>query len=97
MANEQERGKGQDLVISVYNEDNGLSEDLHAGRGTPVSTLIERMYEKFRLERQPDDRLRCEGTGEDVFAYAGTHLGDYLQVGHCPNLQWLFAGGTGGA
>jgi hypothetical protein len=97
MISGKEQDKGQDLLVSVYNEDNGLSEDLRAGRGTPVSTVIERMYEKFRLERQPDDRLRCEGTGEDVFAYAGMHLGDYLEAGHCPDLRWTFAGGTGGA
>ena len=97
MADKRERGERQDLVITVYNEDNGVPEDLRAGPGTPVSTLVTRMYEKFRIERQPDDRLRCEGTGEDVFAHAGVHLRDYLEAGHCPDLRWTFAGGTGGA
>jgi hypothetical protein len=97
MISGKEKDKGQDFVVSVYNEDNGLSEDLRAGRGTPVSTVIRRMYEKFRLERQPDDRVRCESTGEDVLTHAGMSLGEYLEAGHCPDLRWTFAGGTGGA
>ena len=91
------KDKGQGLSVSVYNEDNGLSEDLRAGRGTPIRTVIERMYEKFRLDRQPDDRLRCESTGEDVLAHTDMSLGEYLEAGHCPDLRWTFAGGTGGA
>ncbi len=89
--------KGQDLVVSIHNEDDGLDQKVHAGRGTPVSAVIRRMYQAFRLERQPDDRLRCESTGEDVLAHADMSLGEYLEAGHCPDRRWTFAGGTGGA
>ena len=89
--------KGQSIVIHVVNEDNGDQFDLHAGKGTPVGTLIERIYEKIKVTRQSDDRLRCEGSGEDVFPSVNLHLGDYLESGHCAGLVWLFAGGTGGA
>ena len=97
-----EKGKGpkdpgQSITITVVNEDNGREFELNAGKGTPVSTLIERAYEKLGVTRQGDDRLRCEKTNEDVFPFASIQLGQYLDAGHCPTREWLFAGGTGGA
>src|SRR4051812_386650 len=88
---------GQSITIKVVNEDNGREFDLHAGPGTPIHALIDQMYEKLGVSRQGDDRLRCESTGEDVFSQANLHLKDYLDAGHCKDLTWLFAAGTGGA
>jgi len=93
-------GQG-DVTIKVVDEDNGKDISIQGGQGTPIGTFIENMYEKlkerFGVQRQPDDRLRCESNGEDVFQFAGLHIRDYLAAGHCGDLVWLFAGGTGGA
>jgi hypothetical protein len=87
--------KGQ-FEVQIHNEENGENETITAGRGEPVRVIIEKMYRAFGLERQEGDRLRCKGSGEDVFAHADEHLGDY-QAKHCPKLSWLFVGDTGGA
>lgn len=92
MSNEQ---KGKDLVVKVHNEDSGDVIELSAGPGTPVRTLIDRLYDKFGLTSQTGDRLRCEG-GSDVAPHADMHLGDYAAQ-HCSELVWLFAGAQGGA
>jgi hypothetical protein len=85
----------RDLTVTIHNEDNGEVATVHAGPGTPVRTIVERMYREFNLEQQPGDRLQCEG-GDDVFAHLDEHLGDYAEK-HCPKLVWLFAGDQGGA
>lgn len=82
------------LTVTVHNEDNGRSLPLPAGPGTPVATLIERMYNQWKLNRRPTDRLRCETTGESVFGHEDEKLGDFTQ--RC-GLVWLFAGEHGGA
>lgn len=84
-------------TVTVVNEDNGDEFTLSAGAGTPLSVLVGRMYKRLGVERKPDDRLRCESGGGDVFAFAQLTLGQYVEAGHCPCLVWLFAGGTGGA
>ena len=85
------------LVVTIINEENGRHIGFRAGKKTYIESLIKRMYIRFKVERQQDDRLRCEGNGEDVFAFSSLRLGEYLDKEHCPNLVWLFAGGTGGA
>jgi len=84
-------------IVHVVNEDNGEEIDLPAPRRVPIERLISVIYEKFNLQFQPDDRLRCEQGGEDVFQFAQLTLGEYLDAGHCKCLVWLFASGTGGA
>lgn len=88
-------------TIKVVNEDNGKDLSLNGGEGTPIKALIDQMYEKlkqkFGVMRQSDDRLRCESTGVDVFQFSELHLRAYLAASRCPDLVWLFAGGTGGA
>src|SRR5437870_3896366 len=89
---------GQNITIAVHNEDNGSNYEFNAGPGTPISAIITRLYsEKLRRERQNDDRLRCELSGEDVFAFTALHLRDYFEQGHCRDGKWVFVGGTGGA
>lgn len=92
-----EERKRHALVVTIVNEDNGRRIGFRSTKKTLISRLIERMYHRFKVERQTDDRLRCEGNGEDVFAFANLRLGEYLDQGHCRELVWLFAGGTGGA
>lgn len=94
-------GDQGEVTIKIVDEDNGKEISIQGGQGTPIGTLVERVYEKlkerFGVQRQPDDRLRCESNGEDVYQFAGLHLRDYLAGGHCAGLVWLFARGTGGA
>jgi hypothetical protein len=87
----------QDLTVVVHDEDAGGDPfEVHAGQGTPVSTVIERFYEKLGNGRQEGDRLYCLASGQDVFPHAGEHLGDYRDA-HCTGLEWGFARATGGA
>lgn len=85
------------ITVHVVNEDNGEEIDLPATRRVRIERLISVIYDKFHVQRQPDDRLRCEQGGEDVFQFAQLTLGEYLDAGHCKCLVWLFASGTGGA
>jgi Multiubiquitin len=85
------------LLVQVHNEDNGADIKLPAVRRTKLEALLALMYEELKVPKQPDDRLRCETGGEDVFQFANLTLGDYVDAGHCQCLVWLFAGGTGGA
>lgn len=86
----------RELLVTVHNEDNGLPVEIHAEPESLVSTVIAKMYEKFNLTRKPNDRLRCESTGADVFAYANDRLSAYEHT-RCRDLVWLFAGDQGGA
>jgi hypothetical protein len=47
-------------------------------------------------ERRPDDRLRCDAGGGDVFAHEAEHIEEYARR-NCSELKWTFVGGTGGA
>jgi hypothetical protein len=84
-------------TITVFNEDNGRPIELHAHGRDKLSALFEEMYTKLGVSRKPDDRLRCEEGGGDVFPFAELKLNQYVEAGHCKCLVWLFAGGTGGA
>jgi hypothetical protein len=94
-----EGNEGKSITLEVVNEDTGKEIELHGGKGTPLQTIVDEMYAKMKVTPKGDDRLRCEGSGEDVFAYAkqGMKLGEYFDSGHCPDHVWLFAAGTGGA
>ena len=85
------------LKITIVNEDNGDDLKLNERPETPLSNIFEEMYKKLRVQRQNDDRLRCEEGDSDVFQFAHLTLGEYAAAGHCKGLVWLFAGGTGGA
>jgi hypothetical protein len=84
-------------VVTIVNEDDGQEFNLNARLADTVETTIRKVYEKLRVHRQTDDRLRCEDGGEDVFGFGQLTLKQYLTGGHCRCLVWLFAGGTGGA
>jgi hypothetical protein len=83
--------------VEIVNENNGDEFRLEAYKHTKIETIIGEMYTRLGVPRRPDDRLRCEKTGEDVFGFAQLTLGKYLEEGHCHCLVWCFVGGTGGA
>lgn len=84
--------------VTVHNEDDGDTYRLNGKRDDTLASVAADLYgKKLRRDRQPDDRLRCESNGEDVFQFEGLTFESYLDAGHCPDLEWLFAGGTGGA
>jgi hypothetical protein len=85
------------VTLRVVNEDNGHEIQLEGYPQTKVESIIEDMYRELKVSRQPDDRLRCDDTGADVFGFGQLTLEEYLEAGHCRCLVWLFAGGTGGA
>ena len=97
---EKDQGSGADLTVRVENLDNGRTESFNAGPGTPVSTIIGRLYNSPKLgtgAQKPGDRLVCKGSGEDVFQFQSLHLRDYQQKANCADLVWSFSGPTGGA
>lgn len=90
-------GHGPRRVVTVANKDNAETIRLRVPVTEIIESVIEAMYEEFRIERSADDRLTCRGNGEDVFQYGARTLAQYLDEGQCPNLHWVFVGGTGGA
>lgn len=87
---------GRTLEVTVHNEDNGAVAKIVGKPGALVQAVVDEMYSEFRLERQADDRLRCEGDGGDVFSHENEHLEAYAKR-FCSTLVWLFVGGQGGA
>jgi hypothetical protein len=87
------------ITVTVHNEDNGDVYELHGGQGEPLENLVKQLYDvHLKTTRKPGDRLRCESSGQDVFAYAdeGMTVGTYFAT-HCTDRTWLFAAETGGA
>jgi hypothetical protein len=85
------------MTITIVNEDNGHEFKLHGCRRDTVAYMIDEMYKKIGVPHRPDDRLRCENGGGDVFVFSSLTLVQYVEAAHCKCLIWLFAGGTGGA
>lgn len=85
------------LTIRVYNEDaGGPPFAVDGGPGERVSKMVAAVYVKLGLEPQPQDRLTCIATGEDVRQFGDLHLREYAS-GKCSDLEWTFARDTGGA
>jgi hypothetical protein len=90
--------KDKELRIKIHNEDDGENAHFDAKPHDKLDSVIDRFYsDDLGRERRQDDRLRCRKGGEDVFGFAEQTFKQYLAEGHCPELHWLFAGGTGGA
>jgi|SRR5579864_3416288 len=85
------------IIIKVFNEDDGHEIAIDGRPQQTVGQIIDEMYAKLGVQRRPDDRLRCEEGGADVYPFASLTLRQYVKEGHCRCLTWLFAGGTGGA
>ena len=90
-------GHDHDLVVTIHDEDaGGQPVKVEAEPASTVGHVIEQMYLKFKTQHQDGDRLRCEETGQDVFAHSAEHLEAYARHS-CAKLEWLFARKTGGA
>jgi hypothetical protein len=87
----------QPMTIIVHNEDTGGKPIQLSGQSTDtVQTFIDRLYEALRTAHKPDDRLRCGGSGVNVFSFATLAMADF-QRQQCAAHEWVFAGATGGA
>lgn len=84
------------VAINVHNEDSGNVIHLKGTESDSVQSFIDKLYAELRTQRKPDDRLRCESGGQDVFQYSNLSIEAYLRQ-HCSAHVWLFASGTGGA
>lgn len=89
--------RGHRRMVTVANKDNAETLRLRVPVTATIDSVIEAMYEQFRITRGADDRLTCRGNGEDVYQYASRTLAQYLDEGTCHSLHWVFVGGTGGA
>lgn len=86
------------VEITVIHEDSGRDTkvEIEAAEKVTVETVIDRAYKKLHQERQVGDRLRCECSGESVFAHSTETIEQFLREQEgCTT--WLFAGPTGGA
>lgn len=93
----EDRSHEHTRVVTVDNKDTEDTIRLHRQVTDLVEAVITAMYEEFRRSRDPEDRLTCRHNGQDVFQFASLTLEEYLRQGHCQDLHWAFAGGTGGA
>jgi hypothetical protein len=94
---EGKNDKKKDLKVKIHNEDDGENSHFTAEPSDLLEAVINEFYSELGRERRQDDRLRCKRNGEDVSGFVGLTFKNYLDDGHCPELHWLFAGGTGGA
>jgi hypothetical protein len=96
-AAEKQGAKPQPVMIIVHNEDTGGRPIQLKGENTEtIQTFIDRLYDALRTARKADDRLRCGGSGVNVFSFAALTVADF-QRQQCAAHEWVFAGATGGA
>lgn len=96
MAGNPQDQKPHQVSIVVHNEDTGKPIDLRGESTDTVQNFIDKLYEALRTTRKDGDRLRCGGSGVNVFAYANLLITDF-QRQQCAAHEWTFAGATGGA
>ena len=83
--------------IVVHNEDTGGKPiDIQGENTDQVQVFIDKLYKALRTTRKNDDRLRCGGSGVNVFNFASLTIADF-QRQQCSAHEWVFAGATGGA
>jgi hypothetical protein len=81
-AEDQQAGAEKRLEVTVHNEHDGESYTLHVTEREKLAKAIVHLYkDKLRVERQPDDRLRCETDGDDVFQFEELTFREYLAAG----------------
>lgn len=89
--------KDKDLQVTVHDEDDGSIFQIDGEPQELVEAIVDRLYQDhLRRERREGDRLRCDGSGDDVFAHLSQHLQAYRAT-HCRGLVWNFLGDQGGA
>ena len=82
--------------FTILNKNNGETIHIRATDNATIQQVIDKMYRKLALQPKPEDRLHCK-SGAEVFPFASLTVREYIEKGHCPNLYWIFAGGSGGA
>jgi hypothetical protein len=94
---ENKNEKQQPVNIVVHNEDTGGKPiDLKGESTDKVQIFIDQLYQALRTTRKDGDRLRCGGSGANVFGFANLTIADF-QRQQCAAHEWTFAGATGGA
>jgi hypothetical protein len=93
---EENDHKAHPIKIVVHNEDTGKTIDLDGESTDRVQQFIDKLYEALRSTHKDGDRLRCGGSGVNVFSFAALAMTDF-QRQHCAAREWTFAGATGGA
>lgn len=89
--------KAQPVNIVVHNEDTGGKPIELKGESTDkVQMFIDQLYQALRSTRKDGDRLRCGGSGVNVFSFANSTITDF-QRQQCAAHEWTFTGATGGA
>jgi hypothetical protein len=94
---ESKKEKPRALVV-VVNLDDGETIRFWAAFDLKIERVINRVYKRFDLERQPGDRLVRQDDQTDVFPEAHLTVRKYiLEHGGKARIHWEFAGDTGGA
>jgi|SRR5579864_2302982 len=89
--------KPHTITIVVHNEDTGGKPIDLVGEATDtVQSFIDKLYAALRTTHKADDRLRCGGSGVNVFSFANLTIAEF-QRQQCAAHEWIFAGATGGA
>lgn len=89
--------KSHPVNIMVHNEDTGGKPiDLKGESTDTVQSFVNELYEALRTTRKDGDRLRCGGSGANVFSFSNLTIADF-QRQQCAAHEWVFAGATGGA
>jgi hypothetical protein len=89
--------KDHELTVTVHDEDDGGIFHIAGNPQDQVQAVVDRLYhDHLHRERLDGDRLRCDGSGDDVFSHLSQHLRAYEST-HCHALVWNFIGDQGGA
>lgn len=83
-------------MITVENENDGRRITIMASAGERIADLVHEVYERLGRGRFDGDRLQWESDHEDVLSFSELSLGEYFELGNCPQLRWTFVGATGG-
>lgn len=84
--------------VVVDNQDDGSTVRFWAQLSSTVGAVVARVYEEFRLQREPGDRLTRVSDGQNVFASEGLTVEQYLDGHHHGHsLHWALRTDTGGA
>jgi len=84
-------------TVTIYDEDALETFHVKAEPTATVGHVVTVFYrDDLHREHKPDDRLRCDANGGDVFAHESERLEEYAEES-CRELKWTFVGGTGGA
>jgi hypothetical protein len=97
MLSNEQNAKTHPVNMVVHNEDTGGKPiQLNGDSDDTVQSFIDKLYEALRTTHKAEDRLRCGGSGVNVFTYSSLTIAEF-QRQHCAAHEWLFAGATGGA